>query len=192
MRLGRGHRILLASGLAAIAVVLAGCSSGLGQHQVFLAGREVLRGPAHTDELVDIVVQFSNLTGNPVRLVSLSLATSLPGVRVIGTSVYDERLAGSAPAVDMGDLPAECPGKFIPHPVSSLVVAPRQYSDWYGVLTIRITRPGRYAIPPVRITYSTAGGQGWQDQLASLTLIVSNPPLPGPRPVPRDQACPPV
>jgi hypothetical protein len=94
------------------------------------------------------VVQFSNLTGNPVRLVSLSLATSLPGVRVTGTSVYDERLAGSA--------------------------------------------PGRYAIPPVRITYSTAGGQGWQDQLASLTLIVSNPPLPGPRPFPRDQACPPV
>ncbi len=170
-------------------LALPGCSGNLGAHQVFVNTTESLHGPAHTDELVDVVVEFTNMTDKAVHLSSLSLSGRQPEIRYISARVYDMRHLGYFPAVGLGDLPKECPHLYIPAPVKSLAVAPHQYSRWFGVVTIRILKPGRYTIREIKVTYSTGGKQGWQYQSTNLTLTVRNPPLPGPRPVSSRVAC---
>ncbi len=163
-------------------VLVSGCSGGLGERQVFENGRENTSGPVHTDELFDIVVQFMNLTGATVHLVSLSLVGAQPNLRFVGTSMYNIHRLGGFPAEGLGNLHSECPRDFVPYPVNSINVAPYQHSNWFGVLTIRMLKPGRYVISQVKITYSIAGRTGWQYFSSNLTLTVRSPPQPGPRP----------
>jgi len=188
-RRGKSTASLQVTGLAMMLILAVGCSASPSERQVFEDSRESSAGPVQTDELVDMVVQFTNLTGESVHLVGLSLVGALPNVRLVGTSVYDISRVGGFPAEDLGNLPIECPREFAPSPVSSLVVGPHQYSGWFGVLTIRILKPGRYTISRIKISYSTSGGPGWQYFSSNLTLTVRNPPLPGPRPISSQEAC---
>jgi hypothetical protein len=105
-----------------------------------------------------MVVQFWNLSSEPVHLVQISLAAHNAAVRLVGTAVYNAARTGGFPAEKIGDLPKQCPRQYVPSPVTSLTVAPRKYSHWFAAVAIKIMKPGRYLIRQVRI----------------------DPPLPGP------------
>lgn len=179
-------------GIVAIALIAAaGCTvNSRSERVVFRLVGEQTSGPAHTAELINIVTPFTNLTDEPVHLTRISLASPMKSERLIGSSVYDARRLGFLPLLEFGNLPVECPKKFIPARVGSLVVQPHKFSSWFGVVTIRIMRPGKYVLGRLRIDYSTPSGNGWQYQNVNITLTVSDPPLPGPKPVPRNQVCP--
>jgi hypothetical protein len=177
-------------GLAAVTLVAASsCSSAAGrpaqQRVVFKLAVEHTSGPLRTDEIFDIVTQFYNVTGMTIRLSGMSMARPIRDVHVLGANVYNMQVAGGIPAEALGDMAKECPGQYVPRPVGSLVVRPRQYSPWFGVIAVRISRPGTYVINRIRVSYVMNGhARGWQYQNTYLTLHVSNPPLPGARPVP--------
>jgi len=159
------------------------------QRNVFANSSEHIHGTVHTGEIVDIVVEFTNITEDMIHLHSLSLVNPGKYVRLIGTSVYDSRRLGYFPAENVGDLPRECPDEYVPSATGSLIVKPRQSSSWFGVLAIRIMKPGRYTIRRVRVAFSANNHPGWQYQNSNMTLNVHNPPLTGPRPIPPSQVC---
>lgn len=187
---GRVRRALERCGpLLVVPIVLGGCggasgSSDAGQERAVFAmnNHESFFGPAHTNEIMDIVVLFKNVTDQRVRLTGLSLSSAPTQVRLLGTSVYDSRRVGYFPALKAGNLSKICPKNFVPSPVSSLVIRPHGFSDWFGVLAVRIDKPGRYIIKTVRISYVTPSGPGWQYQNANVTLNVKSPPQAEPRP----------
>lgn len=186
---GTVSRLSLAGLLVVILVAASSCSSAAGrpaqQRVVFRLALEHTSGPIRTDEILDIVTQFDNVTGMTIRLSGMSLARPFRDVHVLGANVYNMLGAGGFPAVVLGDMARECPGEYVPRPVGSLVVRPKQYSPWFGVIAIRISRPGIYVINRIRLSYvMNRQARGWQYQNTYLTLHVSNPPLPGPRPVP--------
>lgn len=179
----------LGLGLVAAILAITGCTGSLDNHRVFANSSENLKGTVHTDEIVDVVVEFDNITDSAVRLSAMSLADFPPYIHLVGTSSYDSRRLGYFPAENLGDLPKECPHEYVPSAIDSITVKPGQLSNWFGVLAIRILKPGRYTLRRIRIAYSVDGRPGWQYQNTNLTLRVRNPPLPGPRPVPSSEVC---
>ena len=185
------------AGLAAAviaAALTAGCSSpGMqanSQETVFYINTHVnFFGPAHTAELDDFTLNFWNQSRKSVRLRSISLVSPAGPVRFLGVKVYALRKIGYQPNLLVGDLPRECPRRFVAAPLSSLVVPAGRKSGRVAIVTIRITKPGVYRIRKVRIGYSTSSGRAWQYQNANVKLTVRNPPLPGPRPLPASQIC---
>jgi hypothetical protein len=88
-----------------------------------------------------------------------------------------------------GVLYKECPREFRPHPVSVVTVGPHSDANWLVVISFAISRPGIYHLGRVRLDYTTQGHKGWQYQNINATVTVKNPPLPGPRPLPRSAVC---
>ncbi len=188
---GRPRHGALVAAIVIILLAVSSCSgNGDGGQVVFeLMGDVHIHGPVHTAELYDNVTLLTNVTGERVHLVSVSLASPVRFVRFVGATAFDSRRLRGFPVASLGDLPVECPKKYIPAPVSSVVVRPHQFSPWFVVVTIRIMRPGRYVLPGLRIDYTTPSGSGWQYYGTNTTLTVSNPPLPGPRAESAFQAC---
>jgi hypothetical protein len=89
----------------------------------------------------------------------------------------------------VGILPAECPGIYVPAPVSSLTVTPHSDGRWIGVVAISFRKPGRYLIPRFKIDYTTSQGNGWQNLTDPIQVTVHEPAKPGPKPVPSYDIC---
>ena len=51
------------------------------------------------------------------------------------------------------------------------------------------SKPGRYYLKRIRIDYTTDGHQGWQYQDIDTTVVISDPPDPGPKPLPSSAVC---
>jgi len=57
------------------------------------------------------------------------------------------------------------------------------------IVEFTISRPGTYHLRKLKVSYSTDGTRGWQYEYQRYTLKISNPPLPGPRPLPKSAVC---
>jgi hypothetical protein len=143
----------------------------------------------HTDEPVDLIIWFRNTSGQSARLRELSLAGASGAVRTISANVYSLERIGYNPATAVGILSKECPSKFVPKPVSSLTVPGHDESDWIGVIALRVTRPGTYLIQRIKFSYSEGTNRYWQYYNDPVSLMVSDPPMPGPRPLPPSAVC---
>src|SRR5258706_12258830 len=54
---------------------------------------------------------------------------------------------------------------------------------------VRISKPGTYHLDKLRLSYWTNGSRGWQYEYLKITYKISNPPLPGQRPLPKSAVC---
>jgi hypothetical protein len=124
-----------------------------------------------------------NTSDYAVRLRSVRLIGVPPTVQLLSVRAYNiNRVGYGGIGLGVGDMPVMCPRNFVPAPISSFSIRPHHEPGWMVVLEFRVTRPGTYLIKRVKTRYSTNGQAGWQYQYLNLTLKVSNPPLPGPRP----------
>jgi hypothetical protein len=168
-------------------LLIAGCGSG-GPSKVFQnapPGFDIYT--VNVAEPTDIILYFVNVSGEAVRLVSVSVPSASKAMQVIDTSVYDRRRIGYSPASGLGILPEECPRNYIPAPVSSLTVPAHSGSPWIASVTIRFDRPGTYWLSRFKIDYTTSQGSGWDYLINPVRLTVREPALPGPKPEPPSQ-----
>lgn len=176
------------------AIMLASCASvtsGDSETIVF----EVAKGftttiPVQTREILDIgIYPLRNLTGDSVRLVSESFAHAPRQVHTLSVYAYNYRHTKDVPLANVGDMPKECPRQYVPHAIGSFVTPPHSDTPWFLVIAFTISRPGRYYLGRLRLDYKTDGHAGWQYQNINATIVVRNPPRPGPRPEPRSGVC---
>ena len=176
--------------LVSAMTILVGCSNPREQGVLAnppLGGTLFYR--VQTDEPLDLIVWFINRSGSPVTMTTISPQSPSPAIHTVGTAIYDVRRVGYNLATAVGILPQECPREFVPRPVRSLTIAPGRESNWFGVITLRVTKPGRYLIRKIKFSYITARGPGWQYYVDPVRLIVTNPSRPGPTPIPPSDAC---
>jgi hypothetical protein len=181
------HRLVPAgAALAATAGLVSGCTAPSGpqgrEATVFETAQSSAltdRGTAPTDTILNFGMPLYNLTHGVVRVVSARLVSpSGPGVRLISVTAYSNHLA-PIPLGFQGNLPKTCPEMFKPHPVAGLVVRPRYESKWILVVALELSKPGRYQLGVLKISYQTAGHHGWQLYYDAVTIDVvpakSNP-----------------
>jgi hypothetical protein len=72
--------------------------------------------------------------------------------------------------------------------MSSYLTPPHGSSSWFVVIAFTISKPGRYNLRRVRIDY-TAAGPGWLYIAINTTVVITNPPDPGPTPLPQSAVC---
>jgi hypothetical protein len=183
--------VIRAAAIASIGALVAGCATN-GQRNVFPAGPPGIgfSGPAHVDEIQDLTVPgLHNNTERPVRLRSVRIVGQPPVVRVLNVRAYTINMVGSGVFNALGDLPTECPGQFVPHPIGSFTIGPHKDSSWLVVVAFKISKPGIYHLRKLRVSYSTDGDRGWQYVYMDITSTVRYPPLPGPTPEPKSAVC---
>jgi hypothetical protein len=189
-----GRRIHMAAAFSLLVTVLSACagwsSLGLPEGRVLVVNNELsVVAYAHTDELVDVNVPLMNDSGHAVRLVGFRLVP-MEGARLVGTSAYNERRAGSEFDVDFGDLHVECPKQYPARaPVSAVILPPHRQTPVFGVATVVFTRPGLYNLYQIKVVYETEGHRGWQYQHTLLKVHVKIPARPGPTPPQPGGAC---
>lgn len=71
----------------------------------------------------------------------------------------------------------------------SYVTPPHGASSWFVVIAFTISEPGRYYLKQVRVGYTAAGHPGWQYIAIDTTMVIANPPDPGPTPEPSSAVC---
>jgi hypothetical protein len=148
-------------------------------------------GPVHVDEITDAgVPDLYNFSSHTVRLRSVRLVGVSRNVKVLSVRAYNIRRVGYGYiGLGVGDPPTDCPGQFVPAPISSFTIPAHKQSRWMVVIEFRVSRPGTYSIRRIKTRYSTRGRAGWQYQYLNLTLRVADPPLPGLNPAPGDTVC---
>jgi hypothetical protein len=148
------------------------------------------RTPTKTDEINDIGFEpFYNRSSDPIRLRSVTFVSPPAVLHVLNVRAYNYKQTKDVPIGGAGDLAKECPHLFQPKPINSYVIPRRGASSWFVVIAFTISKPGRYYLRRVRIDYTAAGHHGWQYIDIDTTMIVTNPPDPGPRPLPPSAIC---
>jgi hypothetical protein len=102
---------------------------------------------------------------------------------------YDYRQTKETVTGGAGDLARECPDLFKPKPINSYITPPHGASSWFVVIAFTISKPGRYYLGKVRVDYTAEGEPGWQYIAIDTTMIIANPPDPGPMPEPSSAVC---
>jgi hypothetical protein len=144
----------------------------------------------NTLEITDVGISpLPNLTGSTVRLKSVTIPSPPPELHLLNVRAYNYMETKNALIGGVGDLPTMCPRQFKPHPIGSFVTPAHKTSTWFVVLAFTISKPGRYSLPRIRIDYTTDGHDGWQYFEIDTTMVINNPPLPGPTPEPRSAEC---
>jgi hypothetical protein len=158
---------------------------------VFLmAGGFTTTMPVHTREIVDIGIgPLRNVTGTAARVLSVSFAHAPPEVHTLNVRAYNYNQTGATTLGGLGDLAQECPTTYVPHPVNSYVTPAHKDTPWFIVIAFTISKPGRYYLGKVILRYRTGTRDGWQYQNINATVVVKNPPRPGPRPLPPSDVC---
>src|SRR6266851_8057203 len=172
--------------LALLAGALLAACNNTGPRTVFALEHGVsVSGPTRVDEINDAGLPgLFNLSPEQVRLRSVQVVSPPRSMHVLNVRAYNIKHVGYGGIIgQQGDLPSECPGQFVPHPIGSFVVAPRKRSAYFVVLAFIFSKPGRYHLKRLKIYYTADGKDGWQYQNFDRTYVVSNPPLPGPRPL---------
>ena len=179
-------------GALAAMLICAGCASPQGgERDVFPASEGTTSvNPSHTDEINDIGLQLlQNFTKSPIRLRSVTLVSPPSSLHMLNVRAYDVTQTKQYILGMLGVLTVECSDKFIPHPLDSFMIPAGRESPWFVVIAFTITKPGRYYLGKVRIDYTTDGHDGWQYQDIDTTMVIKNPPDPGPTPLPRSAVC---
>lgn len=160
------RKTLLTAGLAGL--LAAGCGGSPGpsgpDRVVFKVPSGFQNGgPAWVQRTLDLGLPLlHNVTGSPVRLRSVELVTPRRGVRLLNATAYVLTQVSGTTISAFGDLPKECPGTYVPHPLTAAVTAPHSDSNWTVIIALRIPRPGTYHFTQVKINYTVVGQQGWQ------------------------------
>ncbi len=161
--------------LLAVAVLAGGCSAGPhgAERAVFTVATGFREGSrATTVDIVDIGVPFlHNSSGQRVRILGVGLASVPASVRLLSVTAHpatDGRIG-----IGHGDMVKLCRKEFPPYPVTDAVTAPHANSNWYVLLAVRFTRPGRFYLGRVKIYYTVGGQRGWQYQNLFATIIVT-------------------
>jgi hypothetical protein len=186
----RGIKLAVAALLPAL--LAAGCTdTNAGQHTVFPDSTGFTSTmPFQVDEITDIGFEpFYNLTGDPIRLRGAAFVSPPPGLHVLNVRAYNYRQTRETVMGQSGDLAKECPRLFKPKPISSYLTPPHGSSSWFVVIAFTISKPDRYNLGRVRIDYTVAGHPGWQYIAIDTTVVVTNPPDPGPTPLPQSAVC---
>jgi hypothetical protein len=162
-----------------------------GEESVFPASENaVFTDPASTDEILDIGIEpLQNVSGSSVKLTSVTLASPPAALRILNVRAYNAAQTQGFVLGQEGDLPTECPRQYEPHPVDAIITPAHQSSLWYVVIAVAFSKPGRYYLKRIRIDYTTDGHQGWQYQDIDTTVVISDPPDPGPKPLPSSAVC---
>jgi len=180
-----GHRlgrIALFLAVLGVVVLAAGCS---GERVVFAGSGggsgDGVRGVRPID-VVDLgLSQLTNLTGQRIRLRSVTLVTPPRGVHVRSVTSYYQPHSNDL-ALGLGDYLRYCRRTDHPFPVTAAVARPHTYSRWLVVIALTIARPGRYHLGRAKISYTADGKDGWQYENLSTTLFgVPTPPGAKPR-----------
>jgi hypothetical protein len=181
--------------VAVLAGVLlaSGCSSAPpGPRDAFAVETDLTDSvPTNVDEIQDVGLPgLDNVTGQSVRLRSVRLVSTSSAMRQLSVNAYSmNRVGYGGIQAQAGNLPVECPGQFVPAPVSAFSTGPHAQADWFVVISLLITQPGTYHLDEAKITYTSGGTTGWQYMYLGVTFIVRNPPKPGPRPLPPSSVC---
>jgi hypothetical protein len=172
------------------ALLAAGCTD-TGQHAVFPdATGFTSTMHSQADEITDIGFEpFYNLTGDSIRLRGVAFVSPSPDLHVLNVRAYNYRQTRETVIGQSGDLAKECPHLFEPKPISSYLTPPHGSSLWFVVIAFTISKPGRYILGRVRIDYTAAGHPRWQYIAIDTTVVITNPPDPGPTPLPASAVC---
>ena len=173
------------------ALLAAACTAATGQRTVFPDSTGTSsKMPLSTDEITDIGFEpFYNLTGDRIRLRSVTFASPPRELRVLNVRAYDYRQTKETVTGGAGDLARECPDLFKPKPINSYITPPHGASSWFVVIAFTISKAGRYYLGKVRVDYTAEGEPGWQYIATDTTMIIANPPDPGPMPEPSSAVC---
>ncbi len=160
------RKTLLISGL--VASLAAGCGGSPGpsgpEQAVFKVPTGFQNdGPAWVQRILDLGLPLlHNVTGSPVWLRSVELVTPGRGVRLLNATAYVLTQVQGTTISAFGDLPKECLGTYVPHPLTEAVTAPHSDSNWTVIIALRLPRPGTYRFTQVKINYTVRGLRGWQ------------------------------
>jgi len=193
MNLQRYRTVVLICALAALLMCPACASSQALESQLpvfpLTAGtNSVLRD--NMSEMIDVgLYPLPNLSGSPVRLKSVTIASQPPELRILNVRAYNYDETKTVVIGSEGDLPTECPHQYKPYPVGSFITPAHSTSSWFIVIAFTISKPGRYDLRRLRIDYTTGGRQSWQYLEIDTTVVIHGPPEPGPTPVPTTAVC---
>ena len=173
------------------ALLAAACTATTGPRTVFPDSTGTSNRMLESrDEITDVGFEpFYNVTGDPIRLRSVSFVSRPDALRVLNVRAYDYKHTRDVAVGAAGDLAKECPDLFKPKPINSYITPPHGASSWFVVIAFTISKPGRYYLKKVRVDYSAGGHRGWQYIAIDTTMIITNPPDPGPTPEPPSAVC---
>jgi hypothetical protein len=185
-------RLARAALITATGALLAGCSSGSAHQNVFT----MLTGftgsfPTHVDEISDVGLPgLYNTSDHAVQLRRVQLVAQPSAVHVLNVRAYNSKQVGYGDVGSQaGDLHAECPKQFVPHPITSFTIPPHKLARYFVVIAFTISKPGTYHLGKAKIYYRTGGTTKWQYQNLNTTVKITNPPRPGLRPQPASAVC---
>jgi hypothetical protein len=159
-------RILLIGGL--LAALAAGCGRSpapADQEQVVFKVWTGFSnsGPGFAQRILDLGLPLlHNVSDSPVSLRSVELVSPGADVRLVSATAYLFNQTHGTTISAFGDLPAECPATYVPHPLTAAVTLPRSDSNWTVILALKISRPGKYNFRRVKVDYTVGGRKGWQ------------------------------
>src|SRR5262249_13418519 len=131
----------------------AGCGDN-GQRNVFPTGPGSVSesGPGRVDEIENLTVPgLHSNSDQPVRLRSIRILDQPPAVRVLNVRAYNINKVGYGGTSVEGDLPSECPGQFVPHPIGSFTIAPHKDSAWMVIVEFKVSKPGVYHLRRLKV-----------------------------------------
>ena len=163
------HRhLLVAAVLLATGSALAECG---GSGRVLADdGSDIGLSHVTTVDVVDVGMSgLHNDTSHRVRVLGISLVSVRRAVHLLSVTAYP---APFGLAVGRGNLLKLCRKTDPPHPVSDFVAAPHADANWDLVLAFGFTKPGRYSLSRVKISYETNGQKGWQYEHLNTTVTV--------------------
>jgi hypothetical protein len=117
--------------------------------------------PVTTGDLVDVgIPPLANVGDSPVRVlrITLTVDSPAPSFRPFQAFSYRRTHAGVIDAV--GDLPRTCPNVYVPLTARQRMIAAHKNANWFAVVPVRVTTPGKFAVGPFHVTYQTADGSG--------------------------------
>ena len=160
--------LLLAAVLLATGGALAAC--GGGGHVFADDSSDIGLSHVTTVDVVDVGMSWlHNVTSRRVRVLGVSLVSAPRAVHLLSVVAYP---ASFSLAIGRGNLLKLCGKADPPHPVTVAVAAPHADANWDVVLAFRFTKPGRYSLGRVKISYETNGQTGWQYEHLNTTITV--------------------
>ena len=171
------RKLLLAAALAVASLALTACSlggdrTGPQERTVFAPRGYTDSGPTTTksDENVGIP-ELLNDSGQYVHIVAARFQSVAPAVHTLYVAAYSN--AHGNMEVGLGNLQKPpCRQGYTPYPLRDDVIPPHAIGGKYILIGFMITKPGVYHIRFVRITYTIANHEYWQDVSIGLTLDV--------------------
>jgi hypothetical protein len=118
------------------------------------------------------VTELDNTSSHTVRIRSLSIVAPPRALKMDSTVAYKYQGHGGIAVTEGNLLKGPCRNYMKPYPVTDAVIPPHHLSGWFFILGFTITKPGRYYINRIKITYITQGRKAWQYQYLFTTFYI--------------------